>query len=40
MLAGTADLRSPVDAEPWRRYGEEAIACVLEGVPHGHCGVD
>lgn len=39
-LAGTADLRSPADAEPWRRYGEAAIACVLEGVPHGHCGVD
>lgn len=39
-LAGTADLRRPTDAEPWRRFGEAAIACVLDGVPPGHCGMD
>jgi hypothetical protein len=37
-LAGTADFRNEADAAPWRPYGEEAIECLLNGIPVGHCG--
>jgi hypothetical protein len=39
-LAGTADLRKPADADPWRKYGEIAIGCALDGTPVMHCGMD
>lgn len=39
-LAGRADLTQARDTDPWRRYGEPAIACARDGVPASQCGLE